>query len=165
MWQWTRHQPATADTTLSWEIPTFTKTTTVFDATTFGRILPNIMKNPHFAKLVANINSLRLQLIADETLQEPHLHILLSLYTSKNTKRNWYNVYTPSCPHMPISFLLLTNSGIISFWWAKSSWWFSGQARLWRVTIGMEFGVPHSVVLMLFLALRSKFLCHWSNNG
>jgi hypothetical protein len=54
---------------------------------------------------VANINSLRLQLIADETLREPLLHVLLSLYKSKNTKKTIKRLR----PKLP------THTDIISF--------------------------------------------------
>jgi hypothetical protein len=87
---------------LSRDSPTFTKTTAVFDATTIGSVLPNITKDPYFAKLVANINGLRSRLIADETLREPLLHVLLSLYKSKNTKKRLR-------PELP------THADIISF--------------------------------------------------
>jgi hypothetical protein len=59
----------------------------VFDATVDIGILPNITKVPYFAKLVASVDDLRLHLIQDETLRQPLLHVLQSLYESNDTKK------------------------------------------------------------------------------
>jgi len=84
----TRHQAATADTaTARQNPPTFTKTTALFDVTTSIIVSPNVTRDPYFAGLVGSIDALRLQLIKDKTLREPLLHVLLSLYKSKNTKK------------------------------------------------------------------------------
>jgi hypothetical protein len=84
----TRHQAATVNTATSrQDLPNFTKATAVFDVTTSIIVSPNVTKDPYFANLVASIDALRLQLIGDKTLREPLLHVLLSLYESKNSKK------------------------------------------------------------------------------
>ena len=102
----TRHQATTANTATSRrDPPTFTKTTAVFDVTTSIIVSPNVTKDPYFASLAGSIDALRLHLIKDKTLREPLLHVLLSLYKSKNTKKTIRHL----CPKLP------THADIISF--------------------------------------------------
>jgi hypothetical protein len=58
----------------------------IFDSVVRMPKVPNITTQPRYARLVSSIEHLRERLMQDETLREPLLYILESLYKSKKTK-------------------------------------------------------------------------------